>query len=551
MKNNFYITTPIYYVNDSPHLGHAYTTIASDVMARFKRLCGDDVFFLTGTDEHGQKIDKAAKEAGTDPQKFTDIVSQRFQALVKCGDSENLLNTTNNDFIRTTEDRHKKACVEIWNKMQGNGHIYLDKYAGWYSVRDEAYYQEGELVGGKAPTGADVEWIEEESFFFDLSKWQQKLLDFYKANPDFIIPKSRYNEVVRFVEGGLKDLSISRTNFNWGIPVPENNSCHPERSYSAVEGSHLKLDSSTTLGMTPTINHHVMYVWVDALTNYLTALGYPDLSAENFKKFWQADSVFHVVGKDIIRFHAVYWPAFLMAANLPLPKQIIAHGWWMVEGEKMSKSLGNVIAPRDLINDYGLDQVRYYLLKAMPFGNDGDLVRSQMVETVNADLANNFGNLAQRTLSMIAKNFEGRIPKPTKIEDFGWKEHFDKIQTEMKAFQFQNALNEIVLLGNKANEYVDKQAPWALKKEGKIEEMGGVLYNLAEVVRKIFILLQPFCPAACEKLLDQLLIPKDKRNFEHLLPENFKLLPDIGLPSPTGVFPRIEIKPKNEDLKVM
>ncbi len=518
MTKNFYITTPIYYVNDSPHLGHAYTTIACDVMARFKRLSGDDVYFLTGTDEHGQKIDKAAKDANVDPQKFTDLVSQRFQALVKTKDSENLLNISNNDFIRTTEERHKKACVELWNKMQANGHIYLDKYAGWYSVRDEAYYQEGELVAGKAPTGADVEWVEEESFFFDLSKWQDKLLKFYEENPDFIIPKTRYNEVVSFVKKGLKDLSISRTTFNWGIKVPGN-------------------------------DKHVMYVWVDALTNYLTAIGYPDTNKDSFKKYWQADSVHHVVGKDIIRFHAVFWPAFLMASNLPLPKQIIAHGWWTVEGEKMSKSLGNVIAPRDLVADYGLDQVRYFLLKAMPFGNDGDLARNQLVETVNADLANNFGNLAQRTLSMIAKNFGGRVPKPTAVEDFGWKEHFENIKKEMSAFQYQNALNEIVLLGNKANEYVDKQAPWTLKKEGKIEEMGNVLYNLAEVVRKIAILLQPFCPEACDKLLDQLVVEKDKRTFEYL--EKGALKADSGLPSPTGVFPRLEVKKPNEDLKVM
>lgn len=510
MTKNFYITTPIYYVNDSPHLGHAYTTIAADVMARFKRLSGDDVFFLTGTDEHGQKIDKAAKEAGIAPQAFTDEVSKRFQALVSTKDAKGgLLNITNNDFIRTTEERHKKACYELWNKMEANGHIYADKYSGWYSVRDEAYYQEGELIGGKAPTGADVEWIEEESMFFDLSKWQEKLLKFYKENPDFIIPKSRYNEVVRFVEGGLKDLSISRTNFSWGVKVPNH-------------------------------DKHVMYVWVDALTNYLTAIGYPDVKKDSFQKFWQNDTAYHVVGKDIIRFHAVYWPAFLMAANLPLPKQIIAHGWWTVEGEKMSKSLGNVIAPKELVDTYGLDQTRYFLLKAMPFGNDGDLSKTQLIETVNADLANNFGNLAQRTLSMIAKNFEGRMPKPTQTEDFGWEEHFKKMQVEMKNFQYQNAINEIVLLGNKANEYVDRQAPWALKKEGKIEEMGNVLYNLAECVRKIAILLQPFCPEASGKLLDQLLVKGNERNFDNL---KTPLQADIGLPTPAGVFPRIETKP--------
>lgn len=520
MPNKFYITTPIYYVNDSPHLGHAYTTIAADVMARFRRLAGDDVFFLTGTDEHGQKIDKAAKAAGVEPQKFTDLVSQRFQALVNFKDSENLLNISNNDFIRTTEERHKAACKVLWQKMLDSGDIYLDKYAGWYAVRDEAYYQEGELIGGKAPTGADVEWVEEESYFFKLSKYGDKLLQFYKDNPEFIIPKSRYNEVVSFVKKGLKDLSISRTTFNWGIPVPDN-------------------------------NKHVMYVWVDALTNYLTAVGYPNEGSESFKKYWHENTVHHLVGKDILRFHAVYWPAFLLSANLPLPAQIVAHGWWTVEGEKMSKSLGNVVSPRELVENYGLEQVRYFLLKAMPFGNDGDLSRDKLVETVNADLANNFGNLAQRTLSMIAKNNEGRIPKCTDYVDFGWEEHFANIQNEMKNFQFQNALNEIVLLGNKANEYVDKQAPWALKKEGKLEEMGNVLYNLAEVVRKIAILLQPFCPVAANKLLDQLVIPQNERSFYHLQTTGYQLKADTGLPAPSGIFPRIEIKPMNEDLKVV
>lgn len=519
MPNKFYITTPIYYVNDSPHLGHAYTTIAADVMARFRRLAADDVFFLTGTDEHGQKIDKAAKAAGVEPKQFTDLVSQRFQALVNFKDSENLLNISNNDFIRTTEERHKAACKVLWQKMLDSGDIYLDKYAGWYAVRDEAYYQEGELIGGKAPTGADVEWVEEESYFFRLSKYQDKLLQFYADNPEFIIPKSRYNEVVSFVKKGLKDLSISRTTFNWGVPVPDN-------------------------------DKHVMYVWVDALTNYLTAVGYPNEGSESFKKYWQENTVRHLVGKDILRFHAVYWPAFLLSANLPLPAQIVAHGWWTVEGEKMSKSLGNVISPRELVESYGLEQIRYFLLKAMPFGNDGDLSRDKLVETVNADLANNFGNLAQRTLSMIAKNNEGRIPKCTNYVDFGWEEHFANMQNEMKNFQFQNALNEIVLLGNKANEYIDKQAPWTLKKEGKIDEMGNVLYNLAEVVRKIAILLQPFCPVAANKLLDQLVIPQNERGFANLS-DSFKLKADIGLPAPSGIFPRIEIKPMNEDLKIM
>ncbi len=362
---NFYITTPIYYVNDSPHIGHAYTTIACDVMARFKRLDGYNVKFLTGTDEHGQKVDKAAALAGIDPQAFTDEVSLRFRNLVNSG--ENLLNISNDDFIRTTQSRHKLAAQALWQLMLDRGHIYLDNYEGWYSVRDEAYYQEAELEekNGKklAPSGAEVEWVKEESYFFNLSQWQKPLCDFYEANPNFVVPESRYNEVKNFVRGGkelnlgaLKDLSISRTTFNWGIPVPGN----PK---------------------------HVMYVWIDALTNYLTAIGFPDVNSDEFKKFWTPgeNSPIHVVGKDIIRFHAVYWPAFLMAANLPLPAKIVAHGWWTIEGEKMSKSVGNVVAPKDLITEFGLDQTRYFLMREVPFGNDGNFSKAAMAERLNSD----------------------------------------------------------------------------------------------------------------------------------------------------------------------
>ena len=383
-KPPFYITTPIYYVNDAPHIGHAYTTIACDVMARFMRLDGHEVKFLTGTDEHGQKVDKAAKAAGRDPQEFTDEVSEHFRELVNTGN--NLLNVTNDDFVRTTQDRHKKAAQEIWKRIDANGHIYKDNYGGWYAVRDEAYYQESELIekDGKkvAPTGAEVEWVEEESYFFDLSKWQEKLLKFYDENPDFIVPKSRFNEVYSFVEGGLKDLSISRTTFDWGVHVPGDDA-------------------------------HVIYVWIDALTNYLTSTGFPDVESDEYKKFWEQGDIspMHMVGKDIIRFHAVYWPAFLMAADLPLPKRIVAHGWWTIEGEKMSKSLGNVISPQEIVENYGLDQTRYFMMRAIPFGNDGDFSRRQLIETVNADLANNIGNLAQRTLSMIQKNCDGKVPE--------------------------------------------------------------------------------------------------------------------------------------------
>lgn len=520
-NKNFYITTPIYYVNDSPHLGHAYTTIACDVMARFKRLDGYNVKFLTGTDEHGQKIDKAATEANITPLELCDIVSQRFRNLVNSEGSSNVLNATNDDFIRTTEERHKKATQAIWKKLEANGYIYLDKYSGWYSVRDEAYYQESELVDGKAPTGAPVEWIEEESYFFKLSAFEDKLLELYNNNPDFVYPNSRLNEVKSFVEGGLKDLSISRTNFDWGVPVPD------------VEG-------------------HVMYVWIDALTNYLTATGFPDENSESYKSFWKDGEVVHVVGKDILRFHAVYWPAFLMAADIPLPSKIVAHGWWTIEGEKMSKSIGNVIAPIELVENYGLDQTRYFLLKAMPFGNDGDLSKERLVEVCNADLANNIGNLAQRTLSMIQKNCEGKVPNfdkkyLTKDEEelfYNCRITSDnkdgRIEKHIKNFAFQDILFDIVKISSEANEYIDKKAPWTLKKEDPAH-MKAVLYHLAEAVRNIAIMLQPFCPEATAKLLDQLSIPENERTFDNLT-EEFALTAGTELPKPEGVFPRLEIK---------
>ncbi|MEK9848844.1 MAG: methionine--tRNA ligase, partial [Rhodospirillaceae bacterium] len=366
-QKQFYITTPIYYVNDLPHIGHAYTTLACDVTARFKRLDGYDVFFLTGTDEHGQKVEKSAALAGVEPQAFTDRVSQNFLDLTKA------MNFSQSQFIRTTETRHKEACQEIWRRLQDNGHIYLGKYSGWYAVRDEAFYDESELKtaeDGKktAPSGAEVEWVEEPSYFFDLSKWQDKLLDFYEKNPDFIAPQSRRNEVISFVSGGLKDLSISRTSFKWGVPVPND----PE---------------------------HIMYVWLDALTNYLTATGFPGPYNEGCADFWPAD--LHMVGKDILRFHAVYWPAFLMGAGIELPKRIFAHGWWTNEGQKISKSLGNIIDPYEISEKYGLDQVRFFLLREVPFGNDGDFSQNSMINRINSELANDLGNLLQRSLSMV------------------------------------------------------------------------------------------------------------------------------------------------------
>ncbi|HEY8013050.1 MAG TPA: methionine--tRNA ligase, partial [Dongiaceae bacterium] len=377
-ERRYYVTTPIYYVNDSPHIGHAYTTLACDVLARFKRLDGYDVMFLTGTDEHGQKVEKTAIAAGMTPKALTDKVSQNFRDLAKA------MNFSNDDFIRTTEERHIRACQAIWQRLIERGEIYLDKYAGWYAVRDEAYYAEDELTTGPngkkiAPSGAEVEWVEEPSYFFRLGAWGERLLEFYAAHPDFIAPESRRNEVTSFVRGGLRDLSVSRTSFTWGVPVPGDPA-------------------------------HIMYVWLDALTNYITATGFPDMESASYKRFWPAD--LHMVGKDILRFHAVYWPAFLMAAELPVPRRVFAHGWWTNEGQKISKSLGNVIEPLALIERYGLDPVRYFLLREMPFGNDGDFSHRSMVNRMNGDLANDLGNLAQRVLSMIAKNCSGILPAP-------------------------------------------------------------------------------------------------------------------------------------------
>ncbi len=509
---NFFITTPIYYVNDKPHIGHAYTSIACDVLARFKRLSGYNVKFLTGTDEHGQKVEKSANAAGVSPKNFVDGVSAHFRELT------GTLQLSNDDFIRTTEPRHIKAAQALWQKMQANGHIYLSSYSGWYSVRDEAYYQESELVGGKAPTGADVEWVEEPSYFFDLSKWQDKLLAFYAENPEFIAPDSRRNEILRFVEGGLKDLSISRTTFSWGIPVPGD-------------------------------DKHVMYVWLDALTNYLSALGYPDLDAADMKNFWPAD--LHMVGKDIIRFHAVYWPAFLMAADLPLPKRIFAHGWWTIEGEKMSKSLGNAVAPQDLISEFGLDQTRWFLMREVPFGQDGNFSRERLITVVNSELANNIGNLVQRTLAMVAKNCDGKVPQYRRISEQAsdnlydilksYSAYEDMIRDHMNKQQINFVLERIVELSSQANAYIDIEAPWALKKVGKTDEMNTVLYVLAEAIRRIAILLLPIVPDAAHKILDLLAVPADKRSFAHLTGE-FALTPGAVLPPPEPVFPRITDK---------
>ena len=513
-KKPFYITTPIYYVNDAPHIGHAYTTIACDVMTRFMALDGYDTFFLTGTDEHGQKVAKSAEKAGVTPQEICDKNSQYFRKLVSTGD--NLLNVRNDDFIRTTEPRHKAAAQELWKRIEANGYIYKDNYGGWYAVRDEAYYAESELVekDGKklAPTGAEVEWIEEESYFFKLSAFEDKLLELY-GQGDFVKPESRLNEVSSFVKGGLRDLSISRTSFDWGVEVPGD-------------------------------EKHVMYVWIDALTNYLTALGWPDETGD-YAKFW--GNATHVVGKDILRFHAVYWPAFLMAADLPVPKQVIAHGWWTIEGEKMSKSIGNVLSPEEMIAKAGgVDQLRYFMLKAMPFGNDGDFSESRMIETINADLANNIGNLAQRSLSMIQKNCDGKVPSYSNKQEALMNKLYDKNRngylTAMNEFRYNDALLELSDGAHTMNHYFADNAPWVLKKENP-ELMAEVLHYTVEGIRCIAILLQPFCPTAANQLLDQLAVPADERGFEHLS-DKFALKPGAPLPKPEGVFPRLQVEEK-------
>jgi len=505
-KSTYYITTPIYYVNDNPHIGHVYTTLACDVLARFMRLDGRRVKFLTGTDEHGQKVERAARERGMAPQAFTDTMSRNFRDLSAAWDF------SNDDFIRTTETRHVRACQDVWRRLAEAGQIYLDSYAGWYAVRDEAFYGEDELTTGAdgkmyAPSGAVCDWVEEPSYFFKLSEWQQPLLDFYEANPDFIGPSGRRNEVLSFVRGGLRDLSVSRTTFAWGVPVPDD----PD---------------------------HIMYVWLDALTNYLTAVGYPDTTADEYRAFWPAD--LHMVGKDILRFHAVYWPAFLLAAGVAPPKRVFAHGWWTNEGQKISKSLGNVIDPYKLIDDYGLDQTRYYMLREVPFGNDGDFAHRAMVNRINDDLANDFGNLAQRSLSMIYKNCGAAIPEPGAFTDAdrAMLEAADgmvpRMRPEMEQQAFHRALAAIWDVVGEANRYVDEQAPWVLRKTDHAR-MGTVLYVLADVVRQLAIVTQPFMTRGPAALLDQIHQPADARDFAALAT---RIEAGRAIRKPRGVFPR-------------
>ena len=513
MTKPFYVTTAISYPNGAPHIGHAYEMIATDAIARWKRLEGREVYFLTGTDEHGIKMVQTAAGQGITPRELADQNSAEFRKLA------DVLNISNDDFIRTTEARHHEASQAIWKKMadRDDGDIFQSTYKGWYSVRDEAYFDEEELTekDGKkfAPTGAEVNWVEEPTYFFRLSAYQQKLLDLYEANPDFIAPRERRNEIISFVKGGLKDLSISRTTFDWGVPVPD------------APG-------------------HVMYVWVDALTNYLTGIGYPDEASALFRKFWPAD--LHVVGKDIIRFHTVYWPAFLMSAGIEVQHRVFAHGFLTVDGQKMSKSLGNVIDPFALVDEFGSDAIRYFFLREVSFGNDGDYSNEKLTNRVNADLANNLGNLAQRSLSMINKNCDAKIPTPGALtaEDEALiaevSEALDAAQKAMDEQLVHDATGAIVAALSSANNYFAGQAPWALKKTDP-DRMATVLYVTADTVRRLTIPMLAFVPESAARLLDQLSIAPENRTLSaSMAPAG--LQPGTELQVPQGVFARIERK---------
>ena len=504
----FYLTTAIAYPNGPPHIGHAYEAIATDAIARFKRLDGYDVFFLTGTDEHGIKLLQTAAKEKLTPRQLIERNVPHFKAMVE------RLNCSNDDFIRTTEERHHRASTAIWQRMQAAGDIYLDKYSGWYSIRDEAYYDEhetrisekGERVG---PQETPVEWVEEESYFFRLSAYQGKLLDLYAHDPSYVLPKERLNEVVSFVKGGLQDLSISRTTFDWGVKVP--------------------IDPK-----------HVMYVWVDALTNYITAVGYPDTESPMFRRYWPAD--LHVIGKDIVRFHAVYWPAFLISAGLEVPRRIFSHGFLFNRGEKMSKSVGNVIDPFALADAYGVDQLRYFLLREVPFGQDGNYSHEVIVSRINADLANDLGNLAQRSLSMIARQMGGVLPNPGSFSDSdkamlsAADGMIGRSREAMKTQQLHQVLNGVWAVVAEANRYFASEAPWALARTDPGRQ-ATVLYVTAETIRQIAILAQPFMPASAAQLLDLLAVPPTERNFTKLAGAG-RIAAGVALPAPSPVFPR-------------
>jgi len=506
-REPFYITTAISYPNGAPHIGHAYEVVAADAIARFKRIDGYDVFFMTGTDEHGLKIQQTADRAGTTPKALVDEMAAKFRAMA------DRLDCSYDRFIRTTDADHLPSTHELWRRMQERGDIYLSKYSGWYSVRDEAYYDEAELTrqadgSWLAPTGTPVEWIEEESYFFRLSAYEDRLLAHYAQHPEFISPPTRRNEIVSFVRSGLQDLSISRTTFAWGLPVPGD-------------------------------DKHVMYVWIDALNNYLTGTGFPD-EASPGRHYWPADV--HIIGKDIVRFHTVYWPAFLMSAELPLPKRVFGHGFLFNRGEKMSKSVGNVIDPFELADTYGVDQLRYFFLREVPFGQDGNYSHEAIVARINADLANDLGNLAQRSLSMIDKNCGASVPTPGPLsqadEDILWLADAlpGKVRAALSEYALHTALSDIWAVVAEANRYFASQEPWVLRKQDPAR-MASVLYVTAEVLRAVGILAQPFVPEAASRLLDLLGVAPEARMVASVGAVG-RLVPGTGLPQPRPIFPR-------------
>ena len=510
MTKNYYITTPIYYPSAKPHMGHAYSSIVADFFARFKSINGFNVFFLTGTDEHGQKIQRAAENNNKDPLEFCNEISKTFKELSKT------LNLSNNDFIRTTEERHYKSVQHLWNILEKKGEIYLSNYSGWYSVSDEAFYLDNEIeerngVKISKISGSAVEWVEEESYFFKLSKWQNKLLEFYDKNKNFILPKSRKNEVISFVKSGLKDLSVSRKSFSWGIKVPTN-------------------------------ENHVIYVWLDALTNYISALNYPNTENDLYKNYWPADV--HMIGKDILRFHAVYWPALLLAADLPPPKRVYGHGWILSGDEKMSKSKGNILDPLDIINEYGLDPLRYYLLKEVSFGNDGNISKDKLISCINSDLANNFGNLCQRVLAFTEKNLSLKVPKPDVFnrDDLillnNFENNYDNLIDYIDNQNINLYMNFIVEQMFLANKYFNDQEPWK-KKDNRIR-LNTIIYTSLELIRKISLLLYPVIPNSALKALNIFNIKEQDLNIETIKNNSF-LTHNIQLNKIDILFNKVEI----------